>query len=638
MATYALTVSTNALGLGVIDGATVRIEKRRVAIADAYPPINNLIQISKATNSSGIATFLLEPDDLTTYHVAKIFDLAGVFIYQKSFTMPPSASNLHDSSISTVIGGSLIQFKENGNDLGTPITVRNVDIVGSGVDATFTGDTVTIDVDAAPLDVNGKVPDQYLSFVQSGTNAVGRTVQGKLREVVSVKDFGAVGDGETDDTAAIQAALDAAVVVSLPAGTYKITSTLVFNDWGNSLIGESICAYGGTLSKSTLLHSFNGDLVQLNPTASGARGRHRIKYVQFKSDNVLTGVGLRITGSQDVVEGCAFYQFRSGGIRIGGKSYGTYIEKCSFDQCGAAGAYDISGDADTGASDSNYNTITLIADNIFESSQTGAVSLKNSDPFYIIRNYVEPFNSESTSPMIRTENSTSGNTKGWIQDNYIGSLLAANGFAISATGAYLDISGNTCLDFVSGIFISTLIGNVTGNRIRGFSTIGIQVYSAAVNQNNNVVVSANSLESKSTGAVHGILMGGSVNGVNVTGNLVRGICDYYIRMLSCSNVLVSGNEVAPFAGGAASGSGIYEDTTNTSNNSVKGNSVVATTPYRRISFKYDIFYASAAPVSGDWLQGNIVWNSAPVAGGIPGWVCVASGTPGTWKAMANLEA
>ncbi len=59
MATYALTVSTNALGLGVINGATVRIEKRRIAIADTYPPINNLIQISQATNSSGIATFNL---------------------------------------------------------------------------------------------------------------------------------------------------------------------------------------------------------------------------------------------------------------------------------------------------------------------------------------------------------------------------------------------------------------------------------------------------------------------------------------------------------------------------------------------------------------------------------------------------
>lgn len=68
-------------------------------------------------------------------------------------------------------------------------------------------------------------------FLQAGTGAVARTVQDKLRGAVDVKDFGAVGDGVTDDAAAIQAAITAAGSrgVHFPAGLYlcgaKITST-----------------------------------------------------------------------------------------------------------------------------------------------------------------------------------------------------------------------------------------------------------------------------------------------------------------------------------------------------------------------------------------------------------------------------
>lgn len=50
----------------------------------------------------------------------------------------------------------------------------------------------------------------------------------------------------------------------------------------------------------------------------------------------------------------------------------------------------------------------------------------------------------------------------------------------------------------------------------------------------------------------------------------------------------------------------------------------------------NVWQGSAAPTTGTWKQGDIVWNTAPASGGAPGWVCTTAGTPGTWKAMANL--
>jgi hypothetical protein len=51
-----------------------------------------------------------------------------------------------------------------------------------------------------------------------------------------------------------------------------------------------------------------------------------------------------------------------------------------------------------------------------------------------------------------------------------------------------------------------------------------------------------------------------------------------------------------------------------------------------------VYEATAAPTAGTWRVGDIVWNSTPAASGIPGWMCVTAGTPGTWKAMAALAA
>ncbi|MFA5187569.1 MAG: hypothetical protein WC551_13905 [Patescibacteria group bacterium] len=46
---------------------------------------------------------------------------------------------------------------------------------------------------------------------------------------------------------------------------------------------------------------------------------------------------------------------------------------------------------------------------------------------------------------------------------------------------------------------------------------------------------------------------------------------------------------------------------------------------------------TAAPVTGEHAQGDIVWNQAPSPGGFVGWVCIQGGTPGTWKGFGKIE-
>ncbi len=46
--------------------------------------------------------------------------------------------------------------------------------------------------------------------------------------------------------------------------------------------------------------------------------------------------------------------------------------------------------------------------------------------------------------------------------------------------------------------------------------------------------------------------------------------------------------------------------------------------------------STTAPSTGNWARGDIVWNINAAAGGSAGWICVAAGSPGTWKTFAPI--
>lgn len=109
------------------------------------------------------------------------------------------------------------------------------------------------DGDGNPVPVSLAGSMAQPSFTTTGIGAVNRTTTDKLNEQVSVRDFGAVGDGVADDTAAFQLALTASKSVYVPKGQYRITSTIALTD-GQSLYGVGDASEMQTSLPITLIH------------------------------------------------------------------------------------------------------------------------------------------------------------------------------------------------------------------------------------------------------------------------------------------------------------------------------------------------------------------------------------------------
>jgi hypothetical protein len=114
-------------------------------------------------------------------------------------------------------------------------------------------------------------------FLQSGTGAVIRNFRDKLRETVSVMDFGAVGDGVADDQPAIQAALNSGFgVILLPKGTYKLLTPIRMGN-NRVLRGEG--------DSSTLLWAGGaGSVIEAYANAAGTTALANVGLDSFKID------------------------------------------------------------------------------------------------------------------------------------------------------------------------------------------------------------------------------------------------------------------------------------------------------------------------------------------------------------------
>ena len=357
-----------------------------------------------------------------------------------------------------------------------------------------------------------------------------RSVANKLQESISVKDFGAIGDGTTDDTAAIQAALNTGKTVYIPDGTYKITSAL-------TVTGNSRFIYGN--GANSIIKPFGAiNAIQVgNGTDAVNLGKISGICIQAGTTTVLCGIYMRNAREFDLSDITIFGIDDSNRSFVNQAIFCTFCWRCNFTS--VYGLY-ITGDGivlGTGAVGTECNAITF----------TGCKMNRLTGTAYA------GYGAGHTLSGCSAESCTGGGALFQyvaglaISGGYFEQCGASNsGHAIkigasqnagSITGVYIASTGQTNyhsieLDTMNGLFVSGV--NFTG--LTGAGSYGIYTGASVT----NVVALANINEA----GTPGVLYGGSsypgsfqFDGANLNGGTSIGLGSTITKYISTTAAL-----------------------------------------------------------------------------------------------------
>jgi parallel beta-helix repeat protein len=405
------------------------------------------------------------------------------------------------------------------NLASAPVSENNTQIYIDGVyqqKDTYTVAGATINFSTAPpylsgievvtfsIAALGTVDATNVSYNEGSLGAVNTSVQAKLQESVSVKDFGATGDGVTDDTVAIQAAFNSLGAtgghVLFPNGTYLITSTVTIP---SNVIAE--------FDQSQINTALNGILFKIEGS-DGARKENVIfQNGRFTATTIGTGgqQALQVIWADNIlVRNCTFKDFGGVAVKFNGGNFNVEVSNCTADNIGVISFY-AEGDGSV-ANKGCYNVRYL---NNTVTNYDYGIEAKQSNYVKIIGNTVNTQRAGSTKygilvtrdyqtgvettprNVIISENSLNGveafginvtaTADAIISNNYI---RDCGGQAIVASGSHLTVENNQVVSSV-GAGVSV---NYNAQVIGGSGEITDAGYDKAYSVVNNNTVHLNS--------------------------------------------------------------------------------------------------------------------------------------------------
>jgi hypothetical protein len=299
-----------------------------------------------------------------------------------------------------------------------------------------------------------------IEYTAPFSNSVSESLTSKLSQIISVKDFGAVGDGSHDDTQAFKNAINAAQggAVFVPFGKYLITSNL---DAGITseirLIGENNAFSSHTLINSS--YTYSNDF-SLNCIANYSTLGDRFSVIVCNGCNMIGSddttqtnqsnlvrqisnlciigtnnakIGLYINPEDTLIENCSIALFKNFGICVRGGITSTF-RNISFEDngWGLSSSGSVSYPA-TYVSGCAFNIVSNFIVNDFATSVGGnAATTLSLESFYI-------------------------NVRGWMVQNLSGYLgiqvHLARGLNLDAIGSYTGHYFYICSGSANGIYV-----------------------------------------------------------------------------------------------------------------------------------------------------------------------------------------
>ena len=509
-----------------------------------------------------------------------------------------------------------------------------------------------------------------------------------LGEVVNVKDLGAIGDGVTDDTTAFQAAIDAADTrncpVFVPAGAYLVNNLLLKSGtrilgtgWSSIIKQKTGATYGvsatpGSAGTSSAVDNFRNielrDLKLLGTIATDGASEHlHLLNLNSVSDVLIENVffegwrgdGIYIGSSNApaterhneriTIRKCYF----DGVLKTGRNGIsvidcvGLVIDDCVFESCNTPGCIDIEPDHTF-----SYVRDIKIYNNRFLDTNGSGVQIWLAEQklqtvpqsgFYIYNNH---FESCGTGLMISVWGSEDTHTNGdthyplnaYFNNNIIKGISSPF-YLHGCSGVTVEHNvfeecgqatvGGDPSNYSSGMPTSNT--RVRHNRFILCGDFGLSTYALTVREVDGLWIEHNEFEDCGDGGAQAFPVLFVGDGTGPLGAVTFGGTRVYLRN---NLVTTPTGKTVSYAFAKATNYTLNKDTSEDIGNVT----LPATLHGASASFSFECRGSkmSAAPTTGTWSVGAIVYNSTPTAGGVLGWVCTSAGTPGTWKSFGGI--